>query len=85
MRDIKTEEFVEKSRDIHGNTYDYSNVIYSRSNKSIGIICPDHGIFEQSPNSHLNGRGCSKCGRIEIETIIKKELKFSIDIEGFLL
>lgn len=77
MRDIKTEEFVVKSRDIHGNTYDYSNVIYSRSNKSIGIICPDHGIFEQSPNSLLNGSGCSKCGRIrtiENNTFIKEDM-----------
>ena len=25
------------------------------------IICPEHGPFPQSPNSHLNGSGCSDC------------------------
>ena len=25
------------------------------------LLCPEHGEFEQAPNSHLNGRGCPKC------------------------
>ena len=26
-----------------------------------GIICPEHGDFEQLPHSHLKGNGCRKC------------------------
>jgi len=54
-------DFVKKSRNIHGDKYDYSLVEYKGSHKKIKIICPVHGIFEQIPNSHLNGKGCNKC------------------------
>jgi len=56
-----TEEFIEKSKKIHGNKYDYSLVEYVNIKNKVKIICPVHGVFEQSPESHLNGCGCSKC------------------------
>lgn len=56
------EDFIKKSNKIHNNRYDYSLVIYYNMKTKVKIICPDHGIFEQTPNSHLhNKRGCSKC------------------------
>lgn len=57
----KTENFIERSRKIHGEKYDYSLVNYERVDKKIKIICPIHGVFEQTPNSHLVGQGCVKC------------------------
>lgn len=56
------EEFVSKAKMVHGNKYDYSEVIYEGSMKKVSIICPVHGAFFQSPNSHLSGRGCRICG-----------------------
>lgn len=58
---LTTEEFIQKSKEIHGNKYDYSLVDYKNCNKRVNIICPIHGIFKQIPSSHLNGNGCSKC------------------------
>lgn len=55
--------FVESANIIHKNKYDYSPVNYIKSNSKVKILCKDHGIFEISPNSHLNGRGCSKCSK----------------------
>ena len=57
------EEFIEKARKVHGNKYDYSNVKYENSHSKIKIICPVHGEFIQEAYSHLNGRGCPKCGK----------------------
>lgn len=57
----KTEEFIEKARKIHGDKYDYSKVEYVNSKTKVKIICPVHGEFEQTPNSHLMGHGCGKC------------------------
>ncbi len=54
-------EFLEKSKIIHGNRYDYSLVEYKRSFDKVKIICKIHGIFHQSPHHHKNGRGCSLC------------------------
>jgi hypothetical protein len=56
-----TETFIEKAQKIHGNKYDYSKVEYKKSSEKVCIICPIHGEFWQTPNSHLNGRGCPKC------------------------
>ena len=53
---------INKFKSIHGNKYDYSLVKYIDTKKKIKIICPKHGIFEQTPVSHITGRGCKKCG-----------------------
>ncbi len=54
--------FIEKSRKIHQNRYDYSLVEYTNNRSKVKIICPDHGIFEQYPDGHINqGQGCPKC------------------------
>lgn len=50
-----------------GDKYDYSKVEYINNRVKICIICPTHGEFWQSPKSHLNGRGCQKCGKIKRE------------------
>lgn len=50
--------FIEKARGVHGDRYDYSKVIYQNNSTKVIIGCPDHGDFQQIPNSHLNGRGC---------------------------
>jgi len=52
-------DFIKK----HGNKYDYSLVDYVNAIEKVKIICEKHGIFEITPNSHLNGAGCYKCGR----------------------
>lgn len=59
---LTTEEFINKAVNIHGNIYDYSETVYVFSKKKVRIGCREHGIFEQTPNSHLDGAGCPKCG-----------------------
>lgn len=54
-------EFVERANNKHNNKYDYSKVVYINSSTKITIVCPTHGDFEQTPCSHLTGRGCIKC------------------------
>ena len=55
-------KFIEKSKEIHGDKYDYSNVHYTATRKKVKIICPIHGEFEQTPEHHLQGKGCPRCG-----------------------
>lgn len=61
-RSITTEIFIEKSRLVHGNKYDYSQVEYINNRKKVKIICPTHGLFLQVPDSHMCGKGCIYCG-----------------------
>lgn len=59
---LTTKEFVEKSKIIHNNKYDYSLSNYINSKTKIKIICPIHGEFEQLHYVHINrGSGCKKC------------------------
>ncbi|MGL6228678.1 MAG: hypothetical protein ACRC3J_05660 [Culicoidibacterales bacterium] len=61
MKKSNSEEFIKKSFGMHGDKYDYSLVDYIDSMKKVKIVCNTHGIFEQTPNSHLSGAGCPKC------------------------
>lgn len=64
VKRILIEQFILKSRLIHLDKYDYSNVEfekYSNNRQKVEISCPKHGSFFQSIYSHLMGNGCSKC------------------------
>jgi len=73
---LNTEEFIKKSREIHKNKYDYSLVKYVNANTKVKIICPEHGVFEQIPYSHLKGLNCLYCVKtIDTKTFIEKSKK----------
>ena len=76
---LTKEEFISKARKVHGNQYDYSKVDYISSHTKVCIICPIHGEFMQTPNDHLNKRGCRQCG------IIKTHNEQRKNIESFIL
>ena len=57
----KLNHFIEEAKRIHGDKYDYSKVEYVNNHTKVCIICPKHGEFWQTPNSHLRGCGCFKC------------------------
>lgn len=75
MTKLTTEEFIKKAREVHGDKYDYSKVEYVKSKAKVTIICPEHGEFLQTPQKHLYGQGCPKCGHkseLTTEEFIKK-------------
>ncbi len=62
MKKLTKDIFLERADILYNGKYDYSEVIYINSKVKIKIICPEHGEFEQIPNSHLHGHECRKCG-----------------------
>lgn len=58
---MDTKFFIEKANIKHNNLYNYSKVNYVKATEKVIIICSEHGEFQQTPNSHLNGSGCPKC------------------------
>lgn len=72
------DEFVEKSNKKHNNKYKYPDKNYINSVTPINIECPEHGLFKQTPGTHLKGIGCSKCGgnrRLTNDEFIEKANK----------
>jgi len=59
--DIKTNKYIIKAINKHGNIYDYSKVKYIDAKTKIEIICTVHGSFFQQPSNHLSGQKCPKC------------------------
>ena len=57
------ESFIEKAREIHGDFYDYSKVIYKGNKTKVIIVCPEHGEFLQTPHMHISKKmqGCPSC------------------------
>lgn len=62
-------EVFERFKNTWGDRYDYSDVIYVRSDRKVIINCREHGKFEQQPNYHWRGQqGCKKCFYKERDT-----------------
>jgi hypothetical protein len=75
-------EFIEKAKNIHKNKYNYSQIKYINSHKKINIICNKHGVFEQLPYNHLNGKGCPICNTSKGENNISEILdRYNIKYE----
>lgn len=61
--------FFERAQKTHNNFYDYRLVEYVNNCTKVKILCSIHGMFEQTPNTHLRGCGCPNCG---IERNVRK-------------
>ena len=83
----KTKNFIQRAKEIHGDKYDYSKVIFKNVDTKVCIICPVHGEFWQTPYNHLKGHGCSKCGKIKmwnkrIKTTTEQFIQKAKEIHG---
>lgn len=57
-----TIDFINESKEIHGDRFDYSNVTYTNAHGIINIFCNEHKEnFFIPAFHHLKGRGCIIC------------------------
>jgi len=68
------DKFIKEAKEVHSDKYDYSLVKYRNAHTKVKIICPVHGIFEQTPNHHIQGQGCKKCSYISLSNERKKDI-----------
>jgi uncharacterized C2H2 Zn-finger protein len=66
-RDFRKNNFIKQAIETHGSKYNYDDVDYVNSATKVNILCDVHGKFEQTPNDHIQGSGCPKCGREKIK------------------
>ncbi len=60
-----TNQFIEESKIVHGDKYNYSKVDYINYNTKVKIRCNNClTYFIQTPGSHLTGNGCKSCCKI---------------------
>ena len=74
VKDKLYNQFIAKAKLKHGDKFDYSLVDYVNNKTNIIIICPEHGEFEQMPETHLKHHGCPKCFFDSLSLSRKKSL-----------
>jgi protein-arginine kinase activator protein McsA len=79
---LTQEEYIERAHIIHNNKYDYSLTVYTRGIDHIIIICPKHGEFTQRADTHLEGRGCKRCGELRASPSTEEFIKLAIEKHG---
>ena len=56
------EQFVNEAIEVHGDRYDYSQVVYIDNRTEVCIVCPIHGAFRKTPGAHIHQKqGCQQC------------------------
>lgn len=74
-RGFTTPEWITKAQEVHGDTYDYSQVEYVNTTTFVTIVCCIHGPFTQAPYVHVRDQcGCGKCagyGLSDAEWIVR--------------
>lgn len=56
-----TEQFVSECKEIFGDLYDYTKVVYKGISEKVEVICKDHGSWWILPGNHKQPNGCPKC------------------------
>ena len=57
-----TTNVIDRFKEIHGDTYDYSTVNYLTMHTKVFFTCTRcNQVISQTPRNHLNGDGCSSC------------------------
>lgn len=63
-RTLLDEEFkvlVQQFNDKYDFKYRYTNSVYKSMGRKIEILCPEHGVFHQTPKQHLESSNCKGC------------------------
>ena len=69
IKTSNTEEFINKAKQIHGNSYSYDKVNYKTNLIKIEVICNTcNKVFTLRPSDHLSGRGCPSCAKYGFDT-----------------
>lgn len=65
------EDFIKEAVAVHGDRYDYSKVVYTKSEDKVEIICKTCGkTFWQKPWVHLQNHGCPYCNFSKMENAV---------------
>jgi hypothetical protein len=78
MQTNTTEEFIQKALRVHEDSpygpYSYEYVNYQDAKTKVNIFCNKHGLFEQTPDGHINGYGCKACSHILSKAQVQIEM-----------
>lgn len=61
---LSQEQVLEQFKEVHGDAFDYSKVVYVDTHTPVEVYCKKHDFtFSTSPKEHKKGTRCYRCGR----------------------
>lgn len=79
---LTQERVLEQFEEVHGDNFDYSNVVYIDTHTPVEVRCKKHDfIFHPTPKNHKNGAKCTICGReTQMQKARKSKEQFEKDV-----
>ena len=74
---LTTDEFIKKTRAVHGGQYDYSEISYINWTTHVCMSCPINGVIFATPNETF--------GWTRMSAICENKLKFGFKIDLLIL
>ena len=56
-------DIIERIREVHGDKYDLSKIIYVNRRTKIELVCKLHGSWFTTTEQLFRGQGCFTCGK----------------------
>lgn len=82
-----TKTFIERSRKVHGDKYNYDNSNYIKAKEKVEIKCNCGHVFWQTPDKHMRGKGCPECRKKLVGDILRKTngqfIKEAKEVHGY--
>lgn len=77
LRRLSDSEHIASFREVHGDTYAYTEIFHINNKSYVRAVCPQHGEFTQLTHSHKSGHKCSRCSIAvwDTESFIAEALK----------
>jgi G:T-mismatch repair DNA endonuclease (very short patch repair protein) len=75
------EKIIKRFIEVHGDKYDYTEMIYENILEKVELKCHKHGSFWQAPAWHISGHECPKCRPFSTSKASIKWLN-GLNIEG---
>ena len=79
MANLSQDTVIKRFIDKHGDTYDYSKVVYVKAHHKVEVICKKHGSFWVQAQNHWNGSTCPNCANEHRNDTRKLTLKAFLD------
>jgi hypothetical protein len=61
IKSISQNMFIDRVKELYGDLYDYSKVLYINRLYPVSFTCPKHGKFTTRPVDLYNGITCREC------------------------
>lgn len=82
MKKLSQDDIIIRFNKVHNNKFDYSLVDYKNLDTKVKIICPTHGVFDQTPRNHLKGNDCFECSKTKRSKTTEEFIKQAREVHG---